>query len=244
MNHPYLRPMGAGEIISGAFRIFREHLALMVTVALFPHLVLLAMQSLLLAAGPPTDVTFLMFMLGTIVMNGIALGAITIAVCQVLLGWELRVFQVYALTFRANLLSVVGAYLLIALMVSTGLILFIPGLVLGGLFAPAIPIIVVERRRTFSGLARAIAMMRGEMAKGIAVFAFFILVAGLLPLLALFLQAGVAFGPFSPLLGAIIGSVTLPLGFSASVLLYLSLRAGDGLNAEQLEEELSGSLAR
>ncbi|MEE8555457.1 MAG: hypothetical protein V3T00_06325, partial [bacterium] len=70
-----------------------------------------------------------------------------------------------------------------------------------------------------------------------AVFAFVIVVSGLLPLL---FHLIVGPGPYSPLLSAIAGAVTLPLAYTASVVLYLSLRSLEGYTPEQLEAELTG----
>jgi hypothetical protein len=47
-------------------------------------------------------------------------------------------------------------------------------------------------------------------------------------------------GPFSPLLGALIGAITLPLAYSANVVLYLSARSGEGYTQEMLATELAG----
>lgn len=240
MAHPYLQPQSPGEIVLNAVRVYRDHLRLLVLVALFPHLALLGIELLVLAPVGPTPTAFVLVMLATVVMNGIALAAITLSIGRCLLGPEPTVAETYRDTFRGNLVAVVLAYLVTAVLVSAGIMfLVVPGILIGALFAPSIPLIVVERRGALDGLVRSIRLMQGQLLKGIVVFSFFILVAGFLPLLLLLVQGGAAMGPLTPLLSAIIGSVTLPLGYAANVLLYFSLRAADAAAVEALEAELS-----
>jgi hypothetical protein len=244
MTHPYLRPMSAGEIIVSALRVYRDHFRLLVLVALFPHLVLLALETLLTLGGKPSAPAFVMVLLATVVMNAVALAALTLAIGRATLGQEPGLAEVYAQTLRSGLPSVVVAYLITAVLVSAGMMMLVlPGVILGSLFAPTVPIIVLERRGTVDGLARSVALMKAEWIKGTVVFSFFILVAGFLPLFLLLMQGSIAMGPFTPLLGAIVGAVTLPLGFAANVLLYFSLRAEDTEAAAQLEEALKPPLA-
>jgi hypothetical protein len=244
MSHPYLQPMSAGDIVRNALRVYRDHFRLLVMVALLPHLVLLVLETLLLAPGEPGDAAFALLLLGTAVVNAVALTAITVAIGRALLGPEPGLLEVYGQTVQSRLAAVVVAYLITAVLVSAGMVaLLIPGIVIGAVFAPSIPIIVVERRGPADGLAQSVRMMRGEWVKGAVVFSFFILVSGFLPLLLLLAQSAVAIGPFTPLLGAVLGAITLPLGFAANVLLYFSLRSRDEAAAQQLEAELKAPLA-
>ena len=73
------------------------------------------------------------------------------------------------------------------------------------------------------------------------VYAFVVLISGVLPLLV---QVVVGGGTFAPLLGAIVGSVTLPLAYTANVMLYFSVRAKTGYDAAQLESDLSDRVNR
>ena len=236
--------MSAGEIIVGALRVYRDHFRLLVLVALFPHLVLLVLETLLTLGGEPEAHAFVMILVATVIMNAVALAALTVAIGRATLGPEPGVGEVYALTVRSGLLAVVAAYLITAVLVSAGMMMLVfPGVILGALFAPAVPIIVLERRGTVDGIARSVTLMKAEWIKGTIVFSFFILVAGFLPLFLLLMQGSIAMGPFTPLLGAIVGAVTLPLGFAANVLLYFSLRGEDAEAAAQLEAALKPPLA-
>ena len=241
---PYLQPMTAGEIILNALRVYRDHLRLLVLVALYPHLVLLALELLIAPPGAPTPEAFLVLMFVTVIMNGIALAALTLAIGRSTQGDEPSVLEVYGETLRSGLFAVVVAYLISAVLISAGLMaLIVPGVVLGALFAPAVPIIVLERRGVLEGLSRSVSLMKEHWLKGTVVFSFFILVAGFLPLLLLLVQGSAAMGPFSPLLSALIGSITLPLGYAANVLLYFSLRAADADAAAQLAAVLKRPVA-
>lgn len=256
MNDRYLRPMTAIEIIGNAFRVYREHFALLVMVALVPHLVLLMLDTVLLLPGPPAPGVMMILGLATLVTNGIALAAIAVAICRSIVGQELGFARTYAFTFRENVLGVVVAVLTPTLLVSalavpallTGAVpvllplLVLVALAVGALLAPTIPIIIVEHKGAFEAMARSIVMMRRELLKGVAVFSFFIAITGLLPLFLFWIQAGIGMGPFTPLLSIIIASVTLPLGFAANVLLYFSLRAEGGFGMEQLQAELERAL--
>ena len=114
----------------------------------------------------------------------------------------------------------------------------------GGLFCVLLPIVVVERLPVFQALSRAHVMIRGELAKGMLAFSFFLLVAGFLPLMLLMLQVGDTpddMGPLTPLLVMLMTSTVLPLGYGAIMALYLSLRGRDGAGTEQLREELHGA---
>jgi hypothetical protein len=243
MSHPYFQPMTGGEIVRNALRVYADHFRLLVLVTLVPQLALLLLETLALAADQPNAGALALLMLATVVMNGVALTALTLAIGRSLLGPEPGVLEVYGQAIHARLLAVVVAYLITSVLVSAGMVaLIVPGIIIGSLFAPAIPMIVVERCGPVDGLSRSVSVMRGEWAKGAIVFSFFIAVAGFLPLLAWLLESSVAMGPFTPLLGAIVEAITLPLGFSANVLLYFSLRSTDAAAAQRLEAELKAPL--
>ena len=244
MTHPYLQPLRASEIIANSARLFLEHLRLLVLVSLGPHLALLGLELLLLPGEAPTPEMFALLMLATVIMNGIALAAITVAVGRCLTGEEPGVVETYSRALNTSLPAVVIAYLVTAVLVSVGMMMLVlPGVLMGALFATAVPVIVVERLGVVQGLGRSIALVKVDLIKGMVVFSYFILVAGFLPLMLLVLQGNAAMGPLSPLLSAIIGAVTLPLGFTANVLLYFSLRSADSAAAQQLEAQLKGPLA-
>lgn len=192
--------------------------------------------------------------LANAVMNAVAFSAITAAVAGAALGFPPTVLQTYVLTFRNRLIWVVLAYVIAVIMISTAfgvvffmsaLILgpglamimsFLPALVLGSYLSLTVPVIVLESRPPLQAIGRSVAMMREELPKGMAVFGFVILISGILPLI---IQLVIGPGPFLPLLGAAIVSVTLPLAFTTNVILYFAVRAKEGYSAELLEADLA-----
>lgn len=244
MPHPYLQPLSAGEIVRNALRVYRDHLRLLVLVALFPHLALLLLETLAMGTGVMSGGEFVVMLAGTVVVNGVILTGVTVAIGWTLSGEEPSLLEVYSRTFRGPLLAVVAAYLIAAVMISAGMMaLFVPGILIGAFFAPSIPMIVVERLGPVEGLARSVSIMKGEWVKGAVVFSFFIAISGFLPLFVLLADSSLSMGPFTPLLGAVVGAVTLPLGFAANVLLYFSLRSTDAAAAAQFEAELRARVA-
>jgi uncharacterized membrane protein YesL len=234
-----LREMTTAEVIASAFRLYRDHLASLVLIALIPHMVLLALNLILADAGldPAQVLTVLLF--ATAILNAIVLAAMTNAIGHAALGASPGLVESYRGAFSRSLVGIITAYLMIWGLVTLGfLLLVLPGLVVGGLLLPTVPTIVLERRRSFQALSRAFRMMRPQMAKATAVFSFVILISGVLPL-GFHLMIGT--GPFSPLLGAILGAVTLPLAYAANVVLYLSERSKEGYTARDLSRELQSA---
>lgn len=250
MNNPYLRPMVASEIFAAAFRLYRDNFALLVTVALIPYAVLLGLSMALHSVGgsdpaPSGAQSFVVSLtfLALLVIDVFVMLSVLMVVAKTTLGESPRVLEIFKLAVRANLAMVTAGYFTTSLVVISGfLLLIVPGVVLGGFFAPLIPVLVLERRRIFSGVTRSITLMRGQLLKGIAVFAFFTLIAGVLPMILFILHTQTGPTPFTPVLNVIIRAVTLPLGFSANVLLYFSLRGGEegGYGAGHLTEDLGG----
>ncbi len=238
MTESPLREMNTGEVIREAFRLYRQHFAALVLIALVPHVALLALDTVLGGAEIDRGLGLGLLLAVTVVLNALVLAAMTHALGGAVVGRMPGLVEAYRGGFGHRVLSIVAAYLVIWMLVTLGFLAFIlPGLVIGGLFVPAIPIIVLEKRNPLQALGRSYRMMRPVLAKGTAVFAFVIVVSGLLPLL---FHLIVGPGPYSPLLSAIAGAVTLPLAYTASVVLYLSLRSLEGYTPEQLEAELTG----
>jgi hypothetical protein len=240
MTESPIRPMTAGEIISQAFRMFRANLALLVLVAFLPQAVLLVLQHLIARLGDPTPALLLLLLMVTVVAKAITLSAITTVTAGAALGYPPTVTQTYGFTLRNHLVWVVVANVITALLTSVGLLFFIfPGLIIGGYLAPTVPIVVLESRNPFDAIGRSFALMRPELPKGIAIFAFVILMSEVIPLL---FHLSLGIGPFSPLLGAVVGSITLPPAYAANAILYFSVRAGEGYTPEVLDAELRNRL--
>ena len=233
---PLLRPLSTGEIIGGAFGLLRDHLAVLVVIAFLPQAAILLVELGLRGVALGPDVRLWVFLLITVVINAVGVYAGTVAVSRAVLGQTPGVAESYALAFRGHLPAVVAAYTLRALMISVGtMLMFVPGVILGGYLAPALPLIVLERQRPIQGIVSSFRAMSENLWQGIGVFAFELLVSGLAPLT---LHLVLGFGPLTPLLNAVIGAVVMPLAYGANTLLYLSLRSGAGMTAAELEAGL------
>ena len=234
-----LREMTTAEVIASAFRLYRDHLANLVLIALIPHFVLLALDLVLRDAGLEPAQVLSVLLLATAVLNAIVLAAMTHAIGHAVLGESPGVLESYKGAFSRSLVAIVTAYLIIWGLVTLGFLLFVlPGLMVGGLLLPTVPVIVLERRTSLQALARALRMMRPVLSRATAVFSFVILISGVLPL-GFHLLIGA--GPFSPLLGAILGAVTLPLAYAANVTLYFSERSKEGYTGRDLAYDLQAT---
>ena len=232
-----LRDLTTQQVIANAFRMYRDHFANLVMIALVPHLALLVFDVLISSAGLETGVSIALLLLATAIFNALVLAAMTYAIGRAVLGDMPGPIVSYRGGFSRNVLAIVAAYLVIWWLVTLGfLLLILPGLIVGGLLLPTVPAIVLERLPPVAALLRAYRMMRPDWVKAAAVFSFVVLISGVLPLL---FHLVVGPGPFSPLLGAIVGAVTLPLAYCANVVLYLSARAGEGYTREKLAAELA-----
>lgn len=250
--------MTVAEILSHSALLFQQNLVLLVMVTLLPQGVLLLVETLVgdLRKEQPMVLAFIIIVV--VVMNAVALSAITSAVVGCVLGYPPTLRQTYSLTFRNKLAWVVMAYVATAMISILGfamvfapaLILglvpalflgFVPTLVLGGYLAITIPVVVLESLPPFTAIARSFNLMREELPKGIAVFGFVVLISGVVPLM---IQVAVRGGPFAPLLGTLVGSVTHPFAYTATVLLYLTVRSKEGYDLEKLSEDLAQRVGR
>jgi hypothetical protein len=237
MNDHLLRDQSTQEVIASAFRLYRDHFASLVWIALVPHLAMVVLELLIVEAALAPTAALALLLAATTVFNALVLAAMTYAIGQAVLGAMPGLIEAYRGGFGESLLSIIAAYLVNWALVTVGfLLLILPGLVVGGLLLPTVPVIVLEKRNPAQALSRAFRMMRPVALKATAVFAFVVLISGVLPLT---FHLVVGPGPFSPLLGAIVGAVTLPLAHSANVVLYLSERAGEGYTREHLAAELA-----
>ncbi|HSG20807.1 MAG TPA: hypothetical protein VLA31_08570, partial [Burkholderiaceae bacterium] len=187
----------------------------------------------------------------TVMLNGLALTALTHAVCRAVIGHEPSVREVYRDTLRGRIVPPILVYLLLNFLVSfplsPGLLLgnamlfmlgLFPALFAGALFFPALPASVVEWRGTISALGRSVSLVKGKLPLGVAAFGYYVFITVFLPTLILSIQLTAGIGPLTPLLFALISSVTLPLGYAAPMLVYLSRIAEEGATPTNLAEAL------
>ena len=231
------------QVILSALSIYRDHMALLVMTAAGPHLGSMLVEYLISFLGEPAGGVMVLGVMINSVLNALALAALTVAITHSLFGREPMLGTILASTMNSGLLQVILAYIFSVMVISAGLMVFlVPGILIGAVLSVVIPVVVVERLKFIPAVQRSVEMIRqgGGMLLGVPVFLFYLLVSGIVPFLVLLMQVepGEAMAPLTPLLVAAVGSATLPLGFSANVALYLSLRAREGGTEQQILSDL------
>ena len=255
-----MRPRTLGEILSGAFEIYKDNAAqliLIVAVVVVPHSLLGALLGRALAGSTEETVTVLgqTQTVSSRTFAAVVLGAIIAAIVGVIISSVLQ-----AALMRAGALATIGdpvdvesSYrwglkrfgsvilvgLLVGLAVAVGLLLLFVGAIIFGVFlAVSIPALIIEDRRGTEALKRSWQLVSGHFWH----------------VLGVVVVAAIITGIVSSILGALGGSnwfvswifstiaqiVTAPFAALVSILLYLDLRARkEALTADSLRRELS-----
>ena len=253
------RPLGIGEILSTAFRLYQRHWRTLLAIAAVVVVPLTLLQYLfgdwLRTRGEVTSyqqvstatwavgAAGLVAALAGILMYLVLTGAITRAVAAEVAGEDPSVDQSYRFGFHR-----LGAVLLVSVLVGlatiAGLILLvIPGIYIGVRLAVSIEALVVEGRRGTQAMGRSWELVGGHWWHAFGT----LLVAGLLTGLVNTLITS-PFGATSWVAQAVVAAVattiTLPYGALVGVLLYLDLRARkETLTLETLRTDLQASAA-
>jgi len=254
------RPMGVGEILSAALRLYQRHWRTLLTIAAVVVVPITLLQYLLGSqVRSPSEVTDngvvmstpswavgisgLVAALAGLLMYLVLTGAITRAVAAEVVGEDAGVEQSYRFGFH-RLGSVLVVSVLVGLATIGGLILLvIPGIYIGVRLAVSIEALVVEGRRGTQAMRRSWELVGGHWWHAFGT----LLVTGLLTGLVNILITA-PFGATSwvaqAVLAAIATTITLPYGALVGVLLYLDLRARkETLTVETLRADLQASAA-
>ena len=170
-----LRPLGLGEILDGAFTIYRRHFATLVSTSLLGLLpavffmVVVFPMAMLAESGAEPDtamvglmlvgmlVLFPLMMVGSVVMWG----ALTQQVSQAYLGEEVSVREGYAHAFR-RFFPLLGSMILWGLALTAGFLLcIVPGFLVGTVFFAFVPAVMLERRGPLESLGRSSQLAQG-----------------------------------------------------------------------------------
>jgi hypothetical protein len=243
------RPRTLGEILSEAFRIYRENaeqLIVIVAVVVVPLSFISAVVVRLF--GDPTDRSF-----------GVSIAALLIAAAIGVIIWAILQAAMLRGAAQATIgdpvdveasyrwgLARFGSVLLVALLVGIVvgvgfLLLIIPGFIFLVFLSVSEPALIVENRRGTEAMSRSWNLVRGNFWHALAV----ILVAAII--------TGVIQGILSAIGGdnwfvawiftAIAQIITAPFTALVTVLLYLDLRARtEALTADRLRTELTSSM--
>jgi hypothetical protein len=253
------RPMGVGEILSAAFRLYQRHwrtllaiaAVVVVPITLLQYLVgnQVRSQSQVTSNGVMSTpswavgISGLVAALAGLLMYLVLTGAITRAVAAEVAGEDPGLEQSYRFGFH-RLGSVLLVSVLVGLATIGGLILLvIPGIYIGVRLAVSIEALVVEGRRGTQAMSRSWELVGGRWWHAFGT----LLVAGLLTGLVNTLITS-PFGATSwfaqAVLAAIATTITLPYGALVGVLLYLDLRARkEPLTLATLRTDLQASAA-
>ena len=254
---------GVADILAEAFQLYRTHAKpLLVTCALLfvPASIIksLALAAILgptvalASAADPTAVlagglsVYLFGLLGTLVtaffLCGIIVpltnGALTISVADRVLGGNAEWREVWMLLFR-RLGKLLSAVIPAALLVALGFVFFfIPGLVLGLLFAFVSPVVLIEGIGGRAALERSVALVRSDWLRVTLLVLVFGVLRGVAQLLASALIPSSAIFA-SSLFGDLITMVLLPVPVLGMVLLYFDVRRKrDSFTPDNLRADL------
>jgi hypothetical protein len=251
------RPLGIGEILSTAWRLYQRHWRTLLAIAAVVVVPLTLLQYLfgdwLRNRGEVTSyqeistatwavgAAWLVAGLAALLMYLVLTGAITRAVAAEVAGEDPSLEQSYRFGFH-RLGSVLLVSVLVGLATIAGLILFIiPGIWIGVRLAVSVEALVVEGRRGTQAMGRSWELVGGHWWHAFGA----LVVAGLLTGLV----NAVITTPFNntswfvqAIAAAIATVITLPYGVLVGVLLYLDLRARkEQLNLERLRTDLQAS---
>ena len=213
------RPMGVGEILSAAFRLYQRHWRTLLAIA----------------AVVVVPITLLQYLVLT--------GAITRAVAAEVAGQDPSLEQSYRFGFHR-----LGAVLLVTVLVGLatliGLILLvIPGIYIGVRLAVSIEALVVEGRRGTGSMSRSWQLVGGHWWHAFGTLLVAALLTGLVNTL-ITSPFGATSWVAQAVVAAIATTITLPYGAVIGVLLYLDLRARkETLTLETLRADLEASAA-
>jgi hypothetical protein len=236
-----LRTLTLVEIVASAFRLYGDTVLPALPIALVANLPLLWVSQLPMEPESANPAELGAALAVILICMGVAVSAITRVLVCAAVGKTLSVGALARLTFRRRLFSVTLAYAVTNFVANAGLLVFVlPGLFLGGLFAAAVPAVVVEGLASLPAAIRSLGLMRKDLLKAMAAFSFAVLASEMLPVgVLLLLQSATGPSPFTPLLAVTINGITLPLALAVSVVLYISGRAEQGAAAAEVQAELA-----
>jgi hypothetical protein len=249
-----LRPRGVGEILSDAFRLYRQHwrnLIVIVAIIVIP----LSIAQVLVADAWSRDgagftdgrllsgaLVSLVVGITWILMWTVLAGAITRAAAGTFLGRDLEIGESYRYGL-ARFWSIVLISVLSALAIAGGFILLvIPGFIVLTHLTVAVPALVVEDERGRAALRRSWNLVRGF---AWPVFGTILVAALLMGSVNAVLTAPFGDSSLARSIAASIASVlTTPFSALVSVLIYLDLRVRkEQYSSSDLERDLSSTAA-
>lgn len=254
---PHLRPLGVGEIVDGAFTLYRRHFHAFFTTALLPQLPLVAIWLLFmpiaaaLGDDETTAVVFLVFTIlawpAAIYAGVMPMASLTRMAADAYLGnpvsrdegkrWGKRAFW-----------SVLAAQLLLGICFALGLLLLVvPGLIVLAAFFALTPAVVLEQKDPIQAIDRSRALSQGAWLPILGAMLLlwiiqFLPTMGIQGVLLLTVDAvssatteGFVWRAALNVIGSCIGALAVPLTVTGTTLLYYDRRVrveGFGLDPD------------
>ena len=263
----HLRPLGFGEILDGAFAIYRRHFSTLFLTALLPYLPVLGfwIAFALIAAGSTPDVVAMLIGASQLLLVPFAFvapilvwGAIIHQAAQAYTGGEVSLRDGYARAFR-RFLPFFAAYIAAVVLIIVGFVfLIVPGVLLAIMFFAIGPATVLEQKGPLESLGRSRELAKGAWERIFGIM-FVLLLIIALPSFAIGVGSAVGFGfsgasqaqaaaespwMYSAIqtLSLLVGALTTPFMATGIVLLYYDRRVrSEALDLELATESLSPS---
>ncbi len=260
MAFSQLRPLSFGEILDGAFTLYRRHFSVFFVTTLLPYLPVLAMDVLAVATLDPSDAGNEMAQAGIVLLRfpmQVAAYVFTSAALirqtsQAYLGGEVSRADGYRVA-RGRFWAVLGTTILYFMAVFLGmLLLVVPGILAALMFFAAMHVAVLERRGGFQALARSRFLAEGAWGRVFGI-SFVLLLIVYLP----FVGLGVGAMVVNPqgtgqamtsgavngmiLIGSrVLSTLVVPLFMAATTLLYYDRRVrSEGLDLQVASASLA-----
>ena len=268
MAFSQLRPLSLGEVLDGAFTIYRRQFVSLFLTALLPQLpmiVLMALYYLFLGsvtspAGPDLSATMgitvmlvaLVLLPLAIIGSFTAIGGVTFQVARAYTGKPVTTGEAIRRGFQRSL-PMTGAYFVVGIMSMFGLLAFIIGFFVVWVSAFAVaPAVVLERRGPIEAISRSWEMVKGAWGEVFLVIFIASMIATLpgsaVGMFAVFGGLVISGGDPDTLMAAqAVGQVlsqltrtlTIPFSLGATVLLYYDRRVRtEALDVQMMAESL------
>jgi hypothetical protein len=252
----HIRPMELGDILDGAFKIYRARFVPLFLSALLPYLPMVisggffavalgtGASSAAAAGGIAMLISVPLMLIGFV----IATGSITYIVSEAYQGRSADLGDGMRRALARGL-PVTGTVVLSLLAIGVGLVLcIVPGVILGMMFFAAVPVVVLEGRGPIEAMQRSSDLSKGALGQIFVV----LLVAGLISALpgygVSFLSMAATYAKPSPALDVVsavlrllMNAVLAPFSSAAAVLLYYDRRIRTEAFDVQLAAEQLGA---
>jgi hypothetical protein len=242
-----LRPLAFGEILDGAFTLYRRHFSSFVRATLLAYAPVLVVWAVVGSIGTQTAATFglLLFLPAVIYATVVSAGALTRLASNAYLAQPLDVDAALR-EARRRFFTLWGTLFLQGIITGFGfLLMIVPGFIFMAMFFAMVPAVVLEGLNSITSQARSRELAAGAWGRAVGVRVVFGIIAWLPSVVATLVAQGLA----AVLLGgnaaaqsalvqmssALVSCFMLPLGTLGIVLLYYDRR----VRTEALDLELA-----